>query len=436
MKLKYLAVMLIFLLMVTGGALAQDPNQFVFGDPLPDAPELAARGQYGVGVQTLKLVHPGQVDILNGDALYDRPLVVEVWYPAIIPDGAVESVVYDETLGRADEPGSLRPFTFEGRALRDAAPDNTGGPYSLIVVSHGYPGSRLMMTYLAENLASKGYVVVAIGHTDSTFTDTADFRSTLLNRATDQIFVIDEMARLNGDSTSFFSGLVDAENTAIVGYSMGGYGALNTIGAGYNGILGNFVGPAVAPRLAATEGYAADPRVKAAILIAPFGGDLKFAGFPGLSFFDPAALGGIQIPTFWIAGSHDDVAIYSGIVKLFDNTANSERYLLTYENALHNTGPNPPPMGIAMTLGEYARYADPVWDEARINNVNQHFITAFLARYLHNDESMSDYLNLAVENASDGVYKVDEAGNPTAEHTYWKGFPDRTAVGLSLRQGQ
>ena len=25
------------------------------------------------------------------------------------------------------------------------------------------------MTYLAENLASKGYVVAAVGHTDSTF---------------------------------------------------------------------------------------------------------------------------------------------------------------------------------------------------------------------------------------------------------------------------
>ncbi|MBI5929781.1 MAG: dienelactone hydrolase family protein [Chloroflexi bacterium] len=434
--MKYLIVLAVVLTLLTGVALAQDPNRFVFGDPLPDAPELAARGPYSVGVQTLELVHPDQIDILNGDATYDRPLTVEVWYPAIIPDGTVQSVVYEDSLGRADQPDSLRPFTFEGRALRDAAPDNAGGPYPLVVVSHGYPGSRYMMTYLTENLASKGYVVVAIGHTDSTFTDTADFRSTLLNRATDQIFIIDEMARLNADSTSFLSNLVNSENTAIVGYSMGGYGALNVIGAGYNGVLGNFVGSSVTPRLATTEGYAADPRVKAAVLIAPFGGDLTFAGFPGLSFWDPASLGDINIPTFWIVGSRDDVAIYSGVVGLFDDAINSERYLLTYQSALHNTGPNPPPTDITLSLDEYGRYADPVWDEARINNVNQHFITAFLGLYLNNNEAMSDYLNLAVENSEDGVYTVDEAGNPTADYTYWKGFPNRTALGLSLRQGQ
>ena len=39
-----------------------------------------------------------------------------------------------------------------------------------------------MMTYLTENLASKGYVVVAIDHTDSTYTDAGPFASTLLNR--------------------------------------------------------------------------------------------------------------------------------------------------------------------------------------------------------------------------------------------------------------
>lgn len=434
--MKYLAILVIFFVLLTGGALAQDPNPFVFGDPLPDAPELAPRGQYGVGVQELALVHPGQIDILNGEAVYDRPLTVEVWYPAVIPDGVEQSIVYKDSLGRADQPDSLRSFAFAGRALRDAAADASGGPYSLVIVSHGYPGSRFMLTYLTENLASKGYVVVSIDHTDSTFIDTADLRSTLLNRATDQIFVIDEMARLTADSASFLSGLVNAENTAIVGYSMGGYGALNVIGAGYNGVLGGFVGSSVTPRLAATEGYAADARVKAAVLIAPFGGDLKFAGFPGLSFFDPTALGNITIPTFWIVGSKDDVAIYDGVVKLFDNTIHSERYLLTYANALHNTGPNPPPTGIEMSVDEYARYADPVWEEARINNVNQHFITAFLARYLNNNENMSDFLNVAVEDSGEGVYAVDDAGNPTEEHTYWKGFPNRTALGLSLRQGE
>jgi predicted dienelactone hydrolase len=47
--------------------------------------------------------------------------------------------------------------------------------YPLVIVSHGYPGSRLQMSYLTENLASKGYVVVAIDHLESTRADKAGF---------------------------------------------------------------------------------------------------------------------------------------------------------------------------------------------------------------------------------------------------------------------
>jgi predicted dienelactone hydrolase len=431
--MKRVIVLFLLLGLLAGQALAQGPEGFVFGDPLPDAPALAPRGDFAVGVQTLELVNPGQPNVL-GEGLYDRPLTVEVWYPA--EAGAEQAITYEDTLGRADVEGSLRPFSFAGRAARDAAPDGSGGPYPLVIVSHGYPGSRFMMTYLTENLASKGYVVAAIDHTESTFGDVSAFASTLVHRPLDQIFVMDEMARLSADGASFLNGLVNVENTAIVGYSMGGYGALNVVGAGYNPVLANIAGPGSAPRLAGAEGYAADPRVKAAVLIAPFGGDLTAAGFPGLGFFDPPAMEGIAVPTFWIAGSNDDVAIYAGITKLFDASVNSERHLLTYNAALHNTGPNPPPAGIEQSLADYERYAEPVWDEARINNVNQHFITAFLGTYLKADESLAQYLDLAVENAEEGAWKLDGEGNPTPEHTYWAGFPNRTALGLSLRAGE
>ena len=84
----------------------------------------------------------------------------------------------------------LIPFKFKGRASRDVTPNQSNGPYPLIIVSHGYTGSRLMFTYLTENLASKGYVVVSIDHTDSTFQDAKDFSSTLLNRSIDDLSLI------------------------------------------------------------------------------------------------------------------------------------------------------------------------------------------------------------------------------------------------------
>jgi len=425
---------------MTGAAMAQDADSpFVFGDALPTAPELSARGDYAVGVQTVELVNPGQINIIGlaagaTDPLYDRPLTIEVWYPAALADGETESVTYDDTLGRADVADSFVPFSFAGRAARDAAPNTEDGAFPLIIVSHGYPGSRFIMTYLTENLASKGYVVAAIDHTESTFPDVGNFGSTLLNRSLDQIFVIDEMARLSAED-GFLNGLVDAENTAIVGYSMGGYGALNVVGAGYGPFLSEFLGAPIAPRLAGADGYAADARVKAAVVFAPWGGDLVAFGLAGTGMWELNAFESITVPTLWIVGSEDDVAMADAVAGMFDAAVNSDRYLLTYENALHNVAPNPP-VAEAVTLQQYERYAEPAWDEAHINNVNQHFVTAFLNQTLKADDTAAVYLDVAVENANDGVYAVDEAGAFTADHTYWAGFSPRTALGLSLRAGE
>jgi hypothetical protein len=213
---------------------------------------------------------------------------------------------------------------------------------------------------------------------------------------------------------------------------MGGYGALNSAGAGYNATLQGFL-PAIEGRMAGNEAYQAslDPRIKAIVVFAPWGGDLSAFGMPDLGFWDLEALGGITVPSLWIAGSLDDVAGYEAIVRLFDNSVNSERYLLTYENALHNVAPNPPPATIR-DFGDYERYSEPAWDESRINNINQHFVTAFLGQYLYGEDS-SAYLNPIVENANDGVASFDEAGNPTADYSYWAGFLPRTATGMSLR---
>lgn len=51
------------------------------------------------------------------------------------------------------------------------------------------------------------------------------------------------------------------------------------------------------------------------------------------------------------------------------------------------------------------------------------------------NEAMRDYLVLDVAVASDGVYSIDESGNFTDIHTYWKGFLPRTAIGLELHRG-
>jgi len=395
---------------------------FVYGDLLPDAPELAVRGEYAVGVQTIDLMHKDQIDILNygkdADSLYDRPLTLEVWYPATISNGSEELVIYDEVMGNAGSPDRpIIPFTFVGRSSRNANPSLADGPYPLIIVSHGYTGSRLLLTYLTENLASKGYVVVAIDHTESTFRDAAGFNSTLLNRSLDVLFVLNEIAQLGKQENSFLAGLVNPDLTALIGYSMGGYGVINVSGAGYSPQAAQFFSSmsngssALQKRAIGNPDFQAsiDPRIKAVVAFAPWGMQRGVWNAEGLA--------GIKIPSLFIAGSKDDISGYEkGTKAIFEGAVNSDRYLLTYLNARHNVAPNPPPaesLKPGLHLDEYLRYADSVWDLRRINNINQHFVTAFLGIHLKKMD-FAPYLN------------IDE------KEENWKGFKPRTSVGLQL----
>ena len=413
------------LLLYFSAYMLQAQDDFLIGDALPDAPELAERGSYGVGVQTLELIHKEQTDILNivdGKApTYDRPLTVEVWYPASVSENLQEIEEYTQVLGRNGTEGRpVIPFRFRGRALRDAQILKEKGKFPLIILSHGYVGSRFLFTYLAENLASKGYVVVSIDHTDSTYKDAANFTSTLVNRSLDQLFVLNELDRLSQPhSNSFLSNLVDVSNTGLIGYSMGGYGGLNTCGAGYSPEAVTFYksmtggNTALDERTMSSDAYkmGIDPRIKAFVAMAPWG--------MANGVWNAEGLAGLKIPIFFIAGSEDDISGYEdGIKAIYEGTINSDRYLLTYINARHNVAPNPPTvdtMKKGLDIDEYLRYADSVWDMRRINNINQHFVTAFMGIHLKG-EDYSEYLNL----------------KPDATTGNWKGFKPRTSIGMEL----
>jgi predicted dienelactone hydrolase len=403
-----------------------------------DAPELAKFGKFSIGVKTLQMTNPKQLDILKAKAgepipSYDRPLTVEVWYPGKASD-APASGQYRTTIR-----DSKIATVLSGKATREAAPDASGAPYPLVIISHGYPGNRFLLSHLGENLASKGYVVVSIDHTDSTYSDQAAFGSTLLNRPLDQLFVLNEMARLNAnDPGNTLKGLVNADNTALIGYSMGGYGVVNTIGGGFtSAIVANPIAPpngALAARQAGSAAHTAsiDPRIKAAVAFAPWGWTR--------GFWDEAGLSAIKTPVFYLAGSVDDVSGYSpGVRNIYEGSVNAPRFLLTYENANHNAGapiPAPkeamfPPAGV--TTNPANHYIDAVWDNVRMNNIAQHFTTAFLGKYLKNDAAMDGYLSL-VENAKDGKWSAETTGAFKADHTYWKGFANRTAAGLRFEQ--
>ena len=403
------------------------------GDTRPDAPELARRGPFGVGVRGWTVVNPGQLDMVNLDAagtgpLYDRPLPLMVWYPAVIPAGQAELATYADSLGSGpgDPARPVVPFTFAGRALRGAAPDTTKGPYPLVIVSHGYPGSAVLLTNLTENLASKGYVVVAIQHTDSTHADATVFASTLRNRPLDIAFVLKTVAELaTKGSDSFLSGLVDADTTAVIGYSMGGYGALICAGAGLTRAFATSAtwqaGGALRQLEAGSATHAAlvDPRIKAVVLLAPWGGTYRA--------WDAQGLRGLKAPALFVVGDRDQTAPYAGVRYVFENAVESDRYLLVHQRGDHEVAVNPAPPITFTRWREYVHYQEPALDNTRTNNVNQHFLTAFLGLHLKG-ESLRDYLDLRPAE-SDASNRYGNAGYPAG---IWQGFPEWSAVGLEM----
>jgi len=420
---------LALVVLIASGGVAMAENRV--DTQLPGAPELAAYGELAVGSRPLDLVNPGQIDVVAITAAadadpgaplptYDRPLRVETWYPAnpaATGNRGLRAFMRD---GRTE----VRLF---GRAISYASPIRDGGPYPLVIISHGYPGNRFLLAHLAENLASKGYVVASIDHTDSTYRTQSAFGSTLRNRTLDQRFVLDEMERLDTDSTSFLNGLVDTSRTAIVGYSMGGYGAVITAGGALAETAYDF--PFSPPRpvldihLADSDAQASrpDPRILTAIAFAPWGRNT--------GFFDADSLAGVTLPILYVAGSEDDVSLYEGGVRaIFEETTASERALLTFDNANHNAAaPIPAPeesfaFDDRLGFAPYEHYADAVWETARMNNIAQHFATAWLGKYLKGEADKDAFLEL-VEHSNDGV-----------DETRWAGFPPRTAKGLRFER--
>src|SRR5262249_27087001 len=135
----------------------------------PLAPELASYGTHNIGVRTIQVTDRNRIDILKtkeggAPTHYDPTLTLEIWYPATLPAGQKAEGDY-RVITRDPSVSAV----IHGKAVRDAAPEAPApaAAFPLVIISHGYPGNRFLMSHLAENLASKGFVVASIDHKDS-----------------------------------------------------------------------------------------------------------------------------------------------------------------------------------------------------------------------------------------------------------------------------
>ncbi len=415
------------LLAATWAFAAEPPSR-----PSMDAPELAKLGSFGVGVKTMVLVDRDQVDLFAFDAKTgtapkrDRKLTVDVWYPARPAPGASPET-YSASMD-SEPPSPPAAFQVPGLAVRDAPAE--AGRFPLVIVAHGYGNVTVAMSWLTENLASKGYVVAAIRHEDHYF-DPLGLPSALLRRPLDIAFVARELQGAFGSA-----GNVDPARTALIGYSMGGYGVLTAGGAVLEPagpMAGVVPGGILAPytRGGASSASMRAPSIKAVVAMAPAGGALSAWGATGLE--------GITAPLLLIAGDRDLTVDYaSGARAFFDMATNSNRYLLTFHNGGHALGLGPAPPEMRKTLWDQDWFEDPVWRKDRIVGVQLHFITAFLDLHVKGDASRGAFIDGLVVDSSKGVWAAApgtpwNAFSPGSEGiTLWKGFQRRHAEGLSL----
>jgi Alpha/beta hydrolase of unknown function (DUF1400)/Platelet-activating factor acetylhydrolase, isoform II len=113
----------------------------------------------------------------------------------------------------------------------------------VVILSHGFSSDRTDMRYIAEHLASHGFLVAAVEHIGSNqeykidLTDLTTSRLTsmkpqeFLERPKDISFVLDELAKLNQTDKHPLQGKLITNNAMVIGHSFGGGTALSIAGA-------------------------------------------------------------------------------------------------------------------------------------------------------------------------------------------------------------
>jgi predicted dienelactone hydrolase len=411
-------------------------------DPTGETPALGRIGTFAIGTVTRNFTLPQRtritvMGVLTGSLPKDdRKLSVRLWYPATVAAGAKRA----HYLHTQQFPGKP-PLAMDTAGIAvDGAPALTAARFPLVLMSHGYGGWDTYFSNLAETLASKGYVVASIDHADMPFTSVQSFQlsfgNVLLDRAQDQRQVLAALLKVAKDETTGFAAEIDTDHIGLIGYSMGGFGALATAGAPYDPESRTIK---QLPKGAQSVLLSSDPvtagQIKALVAIAPWGGQ------PDQRAWNADGVAKITAPVLMIDGDQDDVVNFRhGPAWIFDHLTGVDRYLLVYRDARHNVVGNPVPVDDSSDFQTLEFFTEPVWRTQRINAINQHFITAFLDLTLKGDAAKAAYLNVPTAVASDGDWPSvfgEQLGGTLAgakQPQYWPGFQRRWAIGLEMHR--
>jgi len=198
-------------------------------------------GVYKVGTTVVRLV--GGVQRLRIGSGRRRELLVRVWYPTYIRQGCRPAPYADPNVwAYVSQIAGFELPHVRTNSCQNAPVMNRALP--VVVLTPGYTGMFTDYTFLSEDLASRGYLVLAIAHTyESTAVEFPDghlvtsvfgsqfsraglrddLRSIQLARSirlTDLNLVLNELPKLNGAGP--LRGSFDLSRVAVVGHSLGG----------------------------------------------------------------------------------------------------------------------------------------------------------------------------------------------------------------------
>ncbi|RME45336.1 MAG: hypothetical protein D6791_11020 [Chloroflexi bacterium] len=355
-----------------------------------DALFYATRGPHPVGVLALKKIGEAELE-------------VTMWYPALDDGDSQAKITYAYEMKVGGPVGAFTLATFAGQALHDAPYDRTPGPYPLVILSPGFAIGSSAYAWLAEHLASYGFVVIAPEHQEQLDGELNGLWQGAILRPQEiqtVLAYIDEQA----SPGHMLEGLVDAETLAVIGHSYGGYTALAAGGARIDTVSFQALCQAAyksnepgawlcdellphLPDMAALAGLDAvpdglwqptwlDSRVDAIVSMA---GDAFFFGQQGLA--------DITAPVMAIGGTLDTDAPYMwGTYPTYEYASSKTKVRIALLDAEHMifTGPcESIPLLLRFVSDEFC--ADSGWNRDDAHALVRHFTAAFLLYTLKND---------------------------------------------------
>jgi hypothetical protein len=194
-------------------------------------------GPFAVGTVDRVMIDPARTNLYRYTPKTNA-FMVTFWYPADPPAaGVLPAAMWDPRLA-AD--ASLYSYPGYDTRWAQIAPKLVGhrfsgiplaagtNKYPVILGSHGLPVFRKLGSNNGEELASHGYVVVDIDHSDCWATEFPDGRYLAGNhsgdvpgRLKDMTFLLDELAVLNAGDP-LFAGRLDLDRVGVQGGSYGG----------------------------------------------------------------------------------------------------------------------------------------------------------------------------------------------------------------------